>query len=147
MPASYYVGLITAVRSVVGTAWADTLTGGIYNANETATIPFEDLAGSLPLAIMDFDSREGEWAADAPTEEVEVTVYRVVADSENVEALIAKLETLRDSIYDTGFSVGEVVGYPRVSWSINLPLNQYFLSTQKPFYAGAVMVRVLMEEG
>jgi hypothetical protein len=144
--------VIDDVRAAVGAACTETKANGIYFGLQIGRVPLERkaAAGQLPLVILDWSPREGtEWSIDGQIDDGDFYIYFVTddsdADADTVPELIAKAEAVRDRLYGTGLTVGtaQVIGYPRVSASHTLPLNQYFLLTGRPFHCVACIARVI----
>lgn len=134
------------VRAAIGTGWPECKPNGIYTALEVVTVSMNKKAESsqLPFAAFDYEPGEGtEWGIDNEVDDGELTVYYVTSDGTTIPALLQKLESLRDTLYDTGITNAQVIGFPSVSISFQLPLNQYFASTQRPFRCGAVRCRLI----
>lgn len=144
---AYFADLLTGLRAGIATAWPEVKAAGIYEARQLATIPWEDKAGSLPLAVIDLDLGESEWPAAVEGDAGTATIYYVCGTSVTADALWAKLEALRAQIGPDGtdLTAGQVLG-TRLTCSLNLPVNQYFLNTGKPFYAGALVARLIIHE-
>lgn len=146
------VPLVTALRSLVGTAWPEVKPNGILRGREFVTIPWPQRAeaGQVPAAVIDIDPQpdRGRFGITNRTDLVAVRIYRVVGDSEDADELLDKLQVLRLTLYPNDESnalgmAGQVLGYPLVSDSMELPPNRYFLATQQPFYAGMVACEVI----
>jgi hypothetical protein len=141
-----YSDLISALRAKIGTVWSSEKANGIFHAFQLATIPFERLAeaGNLPVAIMDIDLNPSqEWGADNDVEQGAVSIYYVANDATTPEQIVAKLEALREELWDNGLATGSLQEFPAVKFSMDLPVNQYFLMNQRPFYAGAVILDLI----
>jgi len=94
----------------------------------------------------------GDYGVANRAEVVTTTIYRIVgpADVDDVTGLIEDLEAFRSALWpddrSNPLTAGQVEEYPTISDSMNLPVNAYFLNTAKPFYAGAVIVRIIIGE-
>jgi hypothetical protein len=148
----YLDELRSALVSRVLFVWPEVKANGIYRSRELARIDWtQKSASDLPLCVLDFDPVPAtEWGLTPRADTVTVSIYRVVGDSESSATLLEKLEQLRLALWpDDGsnpLAYGQVLEYPAVSDSMDLPVNRYFLMTAKPCYAGAVVARVLMGE-
>lgn len=144
--AAYLGTLLTAIRSAVGSAWPETKPNGIILTVQAARFSMDGRVQreQLPFAAVDYSPSEGtEWGMANEVDDGTLAIYYVADDATTIETLIGKLETLRDTLYDTAHNRGQVIGYPRVSWGMDLPLNRYYLSTQRPFVCGAVLCRLI----
>ena len=150
--ANFHVNLRAALRKRVAQVWPDCVTGGIYTSTMRFTrVMFEDKVASLPCAVLEFNllpDTAGQWGGDAIVDQGEVTIYRIVADSEDEEELLDKLEQLRVSLVNTDpvyvNTTAQCIDQGQISDSFNLPINQFLITTQRPFVAGAVIVRVVV---
>lgn len=146
---SYYADLFAAVREAVVAVWPETAASGVYQGVEIGQIPFERKAedDELPFAIVDFDLVEsGEWGIQNAVDDGLVTIYRVASRDDDLDSLVEELEALRTRLYSVALAEGQVRDYPSLSFGAGLPLNQFFLVTQRPFWAGAVRARVIVGE-
>lgn len=149
--ANFHVNLRTAMRKRVAQVWPDCVTGGIYTSTMRFTrVMFEDKATSLPCAVLELNLQpdvNGRWGADNIVDEGEVTIYRIVGDSEDEEELLANLERMRKSLLDSDpiyiDAQAQCIDQAAISDSFNLPINQFLITTQRPFVAGAVIVRIV----
>ncbi len=150
--ATFHVNARTALRKRVAQIWPDCATGGIYTSTmRFARVMFEDKTSVLPVAVLEFNllpDTEGQWGGDAIVDKGEVTIYRIAADSEDEEELLENLERLRVSLMDSDpvyiNTTVQCIDQAQVSDSMQLPINQFLLTTQRPFVAGAVIVRVVV---
>lgn len=149
---AYLVSFHNALRTLITTAWTETATNGCYRDVEFPR--FTDLqkkavANKIPFAVFRLELGEGEaWGLTNRVADGQLTVIYVADDSVTLDAMIAKLETLRDALYTrANLTVGQVIGYPSIQESINSPmLNSYLAGVQRPFFAGAVTCRVIAGE-
>lgn len=148
--ANFHNNVRAGVRKRVSQVWTDCVTGGIYTSTmRFARVLFEDKVASLPVAVVEFNllpDTSGRWCGDAIVDEGEVTIYRIVNDSEDEEELLEKLELMRRALIDTDpfyIQAAQVIDQPQISDSMQLPINQFLLTTQRPFVAGAVIARIV----
>lgn len=145
--AAYLEDLRVALTDVIQATWPEVEAGGIYRSRQLGRIPWAQK--TPPVCVLDLDpAPTGEWGLTNRTDLVTVTIYYIVRDSPDdadALALVEKLEALRDALwpfYDAT-SGGQTVAYPRVTDSLGLPANQYFLAQQKSYWAGAVIAQVV----
>lgn len=143
----YLEDLRAALVTVINATWDD-LTA-INHPQEMARIPWEQCA--FPLCVLDLDPVPSpEWGIGNRADLVTVTINRVIRDSESRGALLENLEALRTALWpDNGtepLAAGQVLDYPAVTDTMNLPVNQYFLAAGRPYYAGAVVAKILIGE-
>lgn len=150
MPA-YLNTLRDEILTLTGNTWTDAKPNGVYRGRELALIDFDGKAqaGELPLAIIDMDAApSGDWGLGNRVDACRVEIYYVCTDATSPDALITKLEALRTALWpDNGseaLSTGQVMEYPLISDSISLEVNRYLLNRQLPYFAGAVIVQVLV---
>lgn len=146
---TYYASLFDTVRDVIGSAWPDVPANGIYDAIALATVPFKEKAtsGALPLAMVDYRlESSGELGVVNRVDEGILSIYFIAKNTTRVTDLTTRLETLRNLLWPDvptdPLSPGQVMEYPSVSWSMDLALNDYFLRTMQPVWAGVVMARI-----
>lgn len=144
---------LTAVRSRIVQVWPETAVHGAYHVLQLARLSLDGLVlqSLLPVAAFDLGVSSTSPFADmeSGTDDSLLTVSYVALDTVTVEAMLGKLEALRDSLWASrglGSGGAQVVGYPQVSYSTDLFLNRYFTNTQRPFVAGAVLVRLVSGE-
>ncbi len=151
-----------ALRAVITDTWPEVLPaaeggsgGGIWHAAELATLNFAQLAaaGELPVVFLDGALRSSsQYGAANRVDAGELTIYYVRdrgAGGGTLEALLLpKLESLRTALMaeDALSGAGQVLGYPSVSCEMQLPANSFFLQTNQPYFAGAVIVRCVTGE-
>ena len=148
---AYYADFRAALRAEIGAAWPEVVGHTIYDAIELLAIPFERKAGGgtpeLPLCVLDIDRRaDPTWGADATHEAWDVAIYRVMKNDDDLTAAEEALTVLQRRLYNNPLPLGFLTAWPGTSFSMRLPLNQYFLSTGKPFWAGAVLPRYVLGE-
>jgi hypothetical protein len=149
---AYLVSFHDALRTLITTAWTETSTNGCYRDVEFPR--FTDLqkkavANKIPFAVFRLDLNEGDaWGITNRVADGQLTVIYVADDSTSLDAMLAKLETLRDALYTrSNLTVGQVIGYPSIMENVNSPaLNAYFAGVQRPFFTGAVTCRVIVGE-
>ena len=144
-----YVGpFLAALKTAIGTVWADCVDNGIYLAPQVATLDLARKAqdGEMPFAVISGRLPEGDWGMTNDTVDGLLRVYRVTTDAESVDALLANCEALRDYLADTGPSEGQIIGHPWVDWSEEQPLYSYFLRTRQPYLTMSVVGRVVAGE-
>lgn len=139
----------SALVAVVNSVWTDVRVNGIYRAQELARIPWETKASAnqLPICVIDLEPTPTlDYGMANRSDTITATIYRIVKDSEDHPSLMLKLEALRTALWpDSNFNPlneGQVMEYPTLSDSMNLAVNDYFLKTAKPYWAGAVIVQV-----
>jgi hypothetical protein len=147
----YYSEWRAHLRAEVGAAWPEVVGNGIYDALELLLIPFERKAGTapikLPLCVLDIDRRaDPSWGAGATHEAFDTAIYRVMKNDDDLDAAEERLIVLQRRLYTVRMPLGFLTAWPGTSFSMRLPLNQYFLSTGKPFWAGAVVARYVLGE-
>jgi hypothetical protein len=146
---AYLVSVIQALTSAIGAAWPECKANGVYHVLQAArlTLDLKVENGALPFAVIDWDlGPAAEWGLVNRVDDGEVVLYRVADDSEGLDTLVRKLEALREVLWNTDISPGQIVEWPAVSFSLDLPLNDYFLRTQRPFSCGAVVCRLVVGE-
>lgn len=148
--ASYHVSLFTALRTVIGNTWTDVKANGIWHTTEFVQQDFEDWARNsrLPIALYEWELMPAEWGAGNHSEQGEVLIHRVQGDSESLETLVERLETMRTALFpDNGsnpLTNGQIMDYPRITYSMNDPLNRFFRNQMRPYMAGTVVCSVIM---
>ena len=150
MPA-YYPALFAAVREAIAAAWPECVPSIIWHRTELLSVPFESRVDAmrLPLAVIDYQLLPSPlWGLQNDAELGPVTIWRVQERDDDLDSLVAKLELLRTYVRENGLnypaSGAQLREYPLLEFSIPPDLNQYFLSTQKPFVAGAVMLEEVL---
>ena len=145
-----HVTFITSLRARLATVWPEAIKHGSYHAAQIARVSFEEKArrGEVPFVAFDMQMRRSMRGGSAnQVKEGPVAIYYVVTDDVLLEdTLITKLETLRASLFGptaTDLDYGQVMADPDISFSLELPLNQYFLNSQRPFLGGAVIAQML----
>lgn len=145
MPA-YLNTLLDATRTLLVATWTDVPVNGVYRASELAAISWD--TRSLPLAVLDHKEIRGEWGMTNRTSEHIIWCYYVHGDVTTPDGRNTKLEALRSAFMPDAQtnplgSNGQVLEWPLVDDSAELPVNQYFLTTGKPVWAGAVILHCL----
>jgi hypothetical protein len=148
---AYLVSFHDALRVTIGAAWSETKANGIYRDVELArntSLQTKAEAAQFPFAVFSLDLSEGDWGLTNHAHEGTLTVLYVADDSVSLDAMIAKLEALRDQLWpQANLTVGQVLDYPRVVESVASPaLNEFLSAVQRPFLAGGVQCRVVVGE-
>jgi len=141
-----HTDLQAALRDAIKTVWPEVTDGGIWAGYDFARNVFERLAqaGDLPVAVFDLELRSSEdWGAGNDVEEGPVYIYYICDTSISGDDFIAKLEAMRAHIWDNGLSEGQVNQFPSISYSMFLSMNDYFISKQRQFRAGAVILQLI----
>lgn len=141
---SYLTDLFDGLRAAIKAAWPDIT--GIWHAAEIATVPWPQLMedGELPVAVMisELEPTSRRGLVNLADEGL-VTLYYVDRNTAGIEGLAETLQTLRSRLRLVGLGdAGQVVGYPKASWSMDLPANRYFLDNGRPLLAGAVIATI-----
>lgn len=146
---AWYADLATAVRAAVAAAWPDCISNGIYHELELGTVVFfrKSEAADLPLAAFGFSLQSSpEYGADQGAEEGELRIYYITTDATSIDTLVGKLETMRDQLWGTALTCGQIVAFPSIDFSLDLTPNQYFLANQRANVAGCVRARLVVGE-
>lgn len=145
---SYLAPLFSAFRAAITdlAMWPEVEVNGVYHALEFARTPFTEKSDDqLPLAVMDFDLRPYAGAPITATgEEGTVTIY-YVAQLE-VDAMVAKLELLRNGLWATSPAGCQVLSFPAISFSLGLPINSFLIRSARTARAGAVIAPIVVGE-
>lgn len=150
----YHTDFWEALVAVIGETWADVKPNGIYRSRELARIDWEKQARQrgFPLCVVDMaPDVSGQYGARNRVEVVDTAIYRIVGpdDAEDAIALTESLEALRTVLWPDDRSVnpldfGQVERYPKISDSMELPVNRLFLRAAIPCYSGAVLTRIII---
>lgn len=150
---AHLVSAFGVLRARVVNVWPETSTHGVYHVMQLARLSLDDLIGASLLPCAAFDllpgtaSPFGDMASGI--DDGLLTVSYVAKDDVSVDAMLGKLEALRDNLWadrNLGAAGAQVAEYPRVSYSVDSFLNRYFTNTQRPFIAGSVLVRLVCGE-
>lgn len=146
---AWYADLATAVRAAVVVAWPEVAVNGVYHELELGTVVFfrksED--ADLPLAAFGFSLQSSpEYGADQGAEDGELRIYYITTDATSIDTLVGKLETMRDQLWTTALSCGQIMAFPSIDFSLDLTPNRYFLDNQRPNVAGCVRARLAVGE-
>jgi hypothetical protein len=143
---TYYAPLMAALREAIGAAWPDVVANGIFRPQEFALLALQDRVGDLPAAVVDVELRpSAEWGRTNDVEDGEIVIYRIEnLDPAGFEDLEETLQLLQTRLRDVALDMGQVIGLPRISTSMTLPLNDYFFQNKRPYWAGAVIPRVIV---
>lgn len=143
---TYYAPLLAALREAIGAAWPEVVANGIFRPQEFALLSLQDRVGALPVAVVDVELRPtGQGGAANSAEVGEIYIYRIEElDPAGFEELEASLQLLQTRLWTVALDAGQVMALPRLSTSMNLPLNQYFFANKRPYWAGAVVPQVLI---
>jgi hypothetical protein len=146
---AWYADLATAVRAAVVAAWPEVAVNGVYHELELGTVVFfrksED--ADLPIAAFGFSLQSSqEYGADQGAEDGELRIYYITTDATSMDTLVGKLETMRDQLWGTALTCGQIMAFPSIDFSLDLTPNQYFLANQRPNVAGCVRARLVVGE-
>lgn len=139
--------------TLAGTVWPAVKPNGVYRTRDILKKDFAKKinAAQLPLLVLDLDPRpweEGPLTVRADL--VTTSIYLVVGDDVTGDELVQELEAMRSALYPDDRSepleTGQVMQYPRISDSIELPVNSFFLRQGWTCYAGVVMTSILTGE-
>jgi hypothetical protein len=151
---AHLVALKNALVTQIGLSWADVKPNGIFLSNQLLQIDFSEQArdGSLPIAVLDFrQTGVHEYGSDPGRDVGPITISRVIKDSETMDTLIGKLETLRQAFWDDWDALGlavkaQLLTYPTVDFSFDQPLQRFFFETAKPLVCGSVMLTIEVQD-
>ena len=151
---SYLNTFRNALITLIGTSWPEVIDNGIYRTRDLARLDFDQKAGAdaLPLCVLDLDATPAQdYGLVTRTDRIMARVYYVTDDSTAADGLITKLETLRTALWPANggtnpLSSGQVVEYPQITDSADLPVNRYFLSRGFHYYTGAVFAQCIAGE-
>lgn len=132
-------------RTVIGATWGDIESRGIFEYDEIARLPWEDLA--TPYAVMDIASMdEADWGIGNVAYEVTVAYHYITTES--MATVRTKLEQLKNALYDDdAFSTSQATLLETgQDWSGANPLNQIFLAKGSPYRAGLLLGRFTLGE-
>lgn len=150
--ADIYTPFLTALRAKIGAAWPEVVANGIYQDVQLARIPWEKKveAGGLPMVYFEYDLRDDPgWGLVNRSPSGPVYIYYISSDATLIEPGIlgGKLETLRALLWDDGLAgMGQVLTNPDLSIALALPPNAYFAQSDRPYWCGCLMFRVLIGE-
>lgn len=146
---AWYADLATAVRAAIATAWPDCVSNGIYHELELGNVVFyrKSADADLPLAAFGFSlTASQDYGADQGAEDGELRIYYITTDATSMDTLVGKLETMRDQLWGTALTCGQIMAFPSLDFSLELTPNQYFLANQRPNIAGCVRARLAVGE-
>lgn len=135
-----YADLLEELRAIIAAEWAEVIPNGIWRTNELLRISFDQT--NKPLAVIDLDFRSYDgMAADDRAERGPITIYYVVHNSSSIDDVEAKLEGMVNRLHEdrASYSFWQETNASQ-STSIRLPLNEYFIASQQPYWAGAVII-------
>lgn len=140
--------LVDELKAAIRAVWPETATAGtgIFEQRQIRNIPFEQLA--LPYACIVYgDESEGEWAADVLAVELEIALYYVGRDSNDVGILRGKLQEMQDYLWPVEpFTQAQIIGGPTKSSSDSAAMNETLRVRQIQAIAGAIGFRVQMTD-
>lgn len=144
--AAYVDTFIATLRTAIVTHWTDVATTGVHLAEELAFRQFAEL--TVPFAVVDIRGLEWdpEYAAGILQYDLECDVYYVRSVDQTAAQMQAKLEGLRDYLYDNELSGCNLLHVSRLSWAFDLPLNREFALRQLPYQGGIVRLKVQIGE-
>lgn len=139
----YLEDLRTGIITVINATWPD-LTA-IDHPQELARIPWE--RATFPRCVLDLNPVPYHQGARTAREDlVTTTISRVMKDNETRAELLEHLESLRLAFWPDNRSHpvtdAQVMEYPQVTDSMALPVNSFFLNSGRPYYCGAVIVKI-----
>lgn len=143
---AYLDNLYSALRTVINQAWPDVTPDGIYEADHLDMMPVQDL--TPPYAVISITSlpQTDEWAVDTLDYLPLIDIYVVENVSGPRSPIRAKLETLRDLLWATPLTYGQVMGIPLLDWSTGIEINRLLAAKSLSQRAGRVQASVLVGE-
>jgi hypothetical protein len=144
---AYLETLYDGLRTIISAQWPDVDATGIYEADHLDMLPWENL--TPPYAVISISSMAQDTtiaAVDALAYLPMVEIYYVALVSGPRSPIRAKLETLRDALWQSVLEVGQVWNIPSLDWSADLPANQTLAVKGMGMRAGRIQVQVLLNQ-
>jgi hypothetical protein len=144
----------TAMRTAIGTVWADVLPGGggggIWPLARIERVSFEGI--TVPFASIDYGAAGGseEWSG-VTRQAYLITpticyVFAIDTSTDYEEVAAAKAEAMEDYLLATGLTTGQVIDVVAQDVTPDDPLLALILEKAKPYYAGAVVAEIVVGE-
>lgn len=144
---AYLGNLYTALRSAIAAVWTDTPAHGIWESEHVNMVAWDSLVPPYAVIVISEGEENEEFSGlNALVYEFPVELYYVGATTGDGGTLRTKLEAMRDRLWATDPTPGQILRIPTISWSRDLPPNQSFESKNFTHRAGLVRTSVIAGE-